>query len=309
MLGPGEDAGPRTPAEPDFGTPCTDPHVAMTVQDRSSTGVGQIRRFQLPSLEPCRESALARAHASFGSEVYSITGLPDGTEAVGVNDAVLRLDAEGFPLWRQQLDRGGAFHPLELFVVAVGGADRIAAAYWGSSTTATGMLLLDLDGAVVHEWTEGFSGANSFAADPATPGSVLVSRYGDIQTTPLDTATTRLADGPELLPRSATHGSLITIDTDPTTGRAVIAYQMGVADFTPGGTLRGPVTCATPCNGFHAATWDPTDSDAVLALCIDADAGRTRHLVRAPLDGSACELAFDGTFLDNGLPTEIAIVP
>lgn len=307
-IGPGTDAGPRTTAEPDFGTPCTDPHVAVTVQERSSTETGQIRRFQLPSLAPCRESDLARAHPALGSEVHAITGLPDGDEVVGVEGALIRLDGEGFPVWRLGVDRSGGFTPLELFPIEHAGASRVVAAYWGTSSSADGLLLVDLAGEIVHEWTEGTFGANSFAPDPSTPGSLLVSRYGDLHAVPVDASSPRLADGIEVLPRSDTAGTLITIDTAPS-GQVVIAYAQGLVMWTPStGETTTPVVCPAPCGDFHAATWDPTDPAAALAICTDATMGSTRHLVRVRTDGT-CTIAFDGTFLASGLLTEVAIIP
>lgn len=306
---PGTDGGPRTRAEADLGTPCGPSYVAVTIESLASSGTGQVRRFELPDLTACRDTTLAREHAAFGADLYSATAVGDGVEALGLDGALLRLDTEGFPEWRLQVDRTGGFHPLELFVLRVDGTDHLAAAHWGDrSSRMEGLLLVDPSGDIALDATEGLFGVNSAAPDPAVPGNVLVSRYGDLHTVPVTVGATGLEEGAEVLPRMTDLGTLVTVDADVESGRVVITYEQAVLQWhRPGGEMEGPGTCDAPCGSFHAATWDPTDPAAVLALCDDAGDGRIRHLVRVHLSGG-CELAFDGTFLDDRRPTDLAIV-
>jgi len=307
---PAGDAGPRTRAEPDLGEPCGASHLAVTIDSLTSDGQSQLRRFKLPELTECRETELAREHAAFGPDLYAVGAMPDGTEALGVDDALLRLDDEGFPAWRLDLERSGGFNPLEVFALDLGGTAYLGATYWNDrSSSMDGVVLVDPGGDVALDATEGLFGANSMTPDPATPGNVLVSRYGDVFTTPVSLGSTRIEDGTELLARMTDLGSLITLKADTDSGRVVIAYENGVLQWhRPGGATEGPATCGAPCGAFHAATWDPGDPNAALAICNDAGDGRIRHVVRVPLDGSGCTVLFDGTFLDSARPNDLAIV-
>jgi hypothetical protein len=255
---------------------------------------------------PCRETPLARQLGDLYGDLMSITGMPDGTLRVGIDDTVLAIDAGGRPMWRTQVEAPSGFNPAELFPIDLGGQTYVGVPYWGaSSSNAEGFVLLANDGGVALEIDSVDTSLASITADPRSPGSVIAAeRYGEIVSYDVTLESSALTAETVELPMSMTSPQIVTITR--TGGEIAVAYRTGVARWLPGSATTSNIYHCESCDadGYLMATIDPT-ADRIFALC---ESGSDVHLVRHDIGAGNCRIVEDGTFLGSLEMKSIAIV-
>jgi hypothetical protein len=299
------DGGVRPPGVRDLGTDCPATYLAVLIGEQSS-GPGEIRRFALPGVTPCRETPLARQLGDLYGDSMSITGMPDGTLRVGIDDTVLAIDADGRPMWRTQVEAPSGFNPAELFPIDLGGQTYAGVPYWGDwSSNAEGFVLLADDGGVALQIDDVDSSLASITADPRRPGSVIAAeRYGEIVSYDVTLETSALTAESVELPMPMMSPQIVTITR--TGADIAIAYRSGVARWAPGSATTSNVYHCESCDaeGYLIAAIDPT-ADRIFALCRSSS---DIHLVRHDIGAGNCQIVEDGTFLGSLEMKSIAIV-
>jgi hypothetical protein len=298
------DAGVRPPGVRDLGADCGATSLAVLIGDQSS-GPGEIHRFALPGLTPCRETPLARQLGELYGRLHSITGMPGGGLRVGIDDTLLALDPDGRPLWRTQVEAPTGFRPAELFPIDVGGQTYLGVPYWGDwSSNAEGFVLVEDDGGVALQIDNVDTSLASITVDPRRPGSVIAAeRYGEIVSYAVTLESTALTAETVELPMPPMSPQIVTITR--TGSEIAIAYRTGAARWTPGGGTPDIYHCAS-CDdeGYLIAAIDPT-ANRIFALC---RSGSDTHLVLHDLVASNCGIVEDGSFLGSLEMKSIAIV-
>jgi hypothetical protein len=302
---PGVDGGgPRTPVPIELGPPCPNPHLVVGTVTGTSN-VGRVLRIDPSTNARCRDSALIESQRAYGDGVLDIDWHPDTGTVLGLMDAVLGLDGEGFPRWRHQETSFEGIQGEWVAAFGQGASTRIAVAWTERSSSIDSMVLLGADGIVRSGMIDPpFFGA-AIAAHPdgsarlliPTRARPLIEVYdvNDLTTRLPDTSTTHLwASGPDL---PSMYGNRTHLASDVTTGRLVIAHERGIAFWQLGAPAPATaVACPSLCSRFHAAAIDPSRADGTYAICVGSGTS-SRHLVH--LRGSECSLVIDGTSLSG----------
>lgn len=309
-LVPGLDAGAPIENPIDLGAPCPNPH--LLVGTVSGSGDARVLRIDPTSGAYCRASELLELQRAFGSRVSDVDWHPDTGEVLGLSDAVLALDEEGFPAWRYEPFDGMYFGADWIAVFGgEGAALRVAVAWSQSSSGIDRMVLLDASG---HATTDEISPpffAFGIAAAPDGSGRLLVPTRSNeaLDLHVVNDATTDLPDdGTPLYVVDRTmydqYGSREHIATDQASGRVVIARTRGIEHWALGESPPiSAVTCTSMCETFSAAAIDPTDDRGAYAICSGSG---ERHLVRvAP---ASCTMLIDGTALGSHTLTDVTLV-
>jgi hypothetical protein len=298
------DAGTRPRGERDLGAECGPTYLALLIGEQAS-GAGEIRRFSLPSLRPCRETALGRQIGELYGELRSITGMPDGSLRVGISDTILAIDRDGRPMWRTEVEAMLGFVPLELFPLVVGGETYLAIPYWEErSSNAEGFVLMRDDGEVALQVENLDSSLASIASDPRRTDSVIAAeRYGEIVSYPISLSTTALTEETVELPMPKMSPQIVTITR--TGSEIAIAYRDGASRWTVGAGAPNRYQCES-CDedGYLITVIDPT-ANRLFSLC---DRGSDVHLVSLDLGSSTCTILEDGTFLGTQEMKHLTIV-
>lgn len=292
----------------DLGPPCPNPHVLVSTLGGTSD-TARLLRFDPGTGARCRDSALVETQRAFGYAIYDVDWHPDTGVVLGLADAVLGLDDEGFPAWRYARFGHDELRGEWVAVFGRGADTRIAVAWTRSSSSIDRMRLLDASGVQTSGDIEPpFSSAMIAAQPDGSPGLLMPTKSGvEVAAFALTDATTRLPDSGEPLWTAGedlpqTYGPRAHLDTDLETGRVVITHQQGVAFWTMGGPPpRTVYACGSHCESFHAAAAGP--ERGAYAICL---AGSERHLVH--LDESSCTLVLDGTSLGSQRLQDVKLV-
>lgn len=308
---PGEDAGTGQPNPLDLGPPCPSPHLLLGTIASSST-TARVLRLDPATSAMCRTSELLEVQRAYGSSVADVEWHPETGALLGLSDAVLGLDGEGFPRWRHEPFGYVSFRGEWLAAFGSGSSLRVAVAWSERSSSFDSMLLLDAQGhRTSGDITPPFFGA-MIAAHPDGSGRLLIpSRAGaDLDVYSVDDASTNVHDstgtplwtGGADLP--ATYGNRTHLATDLSRRLLVITHERGIAFWTAGTSPPADaIACPSYCATFHASAPDP--SDGAYSIC-NASGTSTRHLVRVRSGG--CELVIDGTSLGSHRLQDVTLV-
>lgn len=310
---PGQDGGAETPNPIDLGAPCPDPHILVGMLAGSSE-TARVLRIDPVTDTPCRASAILERQRAFGSTVADVDWHAETGAVLGLSEAVLGLDAEGFPAWRHDPFEYGSLRGDWVAAFGSGADVRVAVAWNRGSSTIDTLRLLDARGRETSADIELPVGTALIAAHPDGSGRLLMpARWGaEVNAYAVTDATTALgsADASPLwtggvdLPASA--GYRKHMASDVATGRLVVTHEDGLAFWQLGGAPpAGVVGCTSYCASFHAAAPDPSASDAAYAICAASDSSE-RHLVR--VQGASCSLVIDGTALGTQTLQDVALV-
>lgn len=299
------DGGGR-PNPIDLGTPCPDPHLVMSARTSSSAGSARLVRFDPSSRTPCRASSVLEVQAAFGTEIADVAGWPGVGEVLALDQAVLALDAEGFPRWRYQPFDEYYFVPAQLAVVPMAGGPRVALLWYEQAgREPSGVLFFDGNGVQRGAIADLPFSHYHFTASPDGSSAILMSpNYGPVRRFAVTEGTTALreADGTDLFDIDSA-GQFEELDADVASARLAVALTNGVASWTFGGPAPAPMTCPSYCTSFDDAAVDPTRADSVFAIC---SGNGDRHLVHVTPGG--CELMIDGTTLGTRDAVGITLV-
>ncbi|HEY8432582.1 MAG TPA: hypothetical protein VIL20_29630 [Sandaracinaceae bacterium] len=304
------DGGGGQPNPLDLGPPCPSPHLAIGTIGLSGH-TARLLRIDPGTHARCRTSELVETQRSFGNAIVDLEWHPETGALLGLEDAVLGLDAEGFPRWRYEPFSHAWFGGEWLAVIGSGPALRIVVAWGEYYSNLDAMMLLDGSGHPTSgEIDPPFAGA-MIAAHPDGRGELLLPSRGapNIDVYQVGDDATSLSDGsarplwegevPDL-PR--TYGSRTHLATDLATQRLVITHERGIAFWTVGSPPpSSAIACPEHCETFHASA--PHPSDGAYAICI---ASGTNHLVHVRASG--CELVIDGTSLGTHRMQDVALV-
>lgn len=319
---PEEDVGDPEWNNPlDLGRDCTDPHLAIAVRSRSTSGAGRLLHYNLSGDEPpveCHESPIAREQRAFGSGVNSVTSMPtDGSEVVSVPYAVMALDHRGFPRWRWQLfdDDASPYYYSDVFPLRIQGTWYIGLMHCDSYCYADyqGLLVLDMDGSVVTHVTDlpGF-GSNLAAAGPNPDGtSTLVFEvdWEPLKVFSLTPTTTEIAEedgenlGSALGFEVSGIGSLYLLESDIYSERFLATYADAVVPWHPSDPMPSSGRSCEICESYESSAIDPYDDNAFYTLC---EIGNNNSLVRMTEHG--CDVLVDGTTMSDFNMVDIALV-
>ncbi len=307
--GPG-DGGSAQPNPLELGPPCPSPHLVIGLL-ASSSGLGRVMRFDPSSNALCRTSAVVEVQPSFGGGVTDVDWHPATGAILGLTDAVLGLDGEGFPRWRYEPFDDPYFTGEWVSAFGTGASARVAIAWSERSSSLDYVQLLDVEGHPRGEPIDAPFSSSILAAHPDGGAHViLAARGGDIDVYELNETTTMLHDstatplwtGGEDL--TSAYGPRNHIATDTPNRRIVITHERGIAFWTYGTTPPSTaIACPSLCASFHAAA--PDLADGAYAICAGAS-GSTRHLVH--VSPSACTMVLDGTSLGTRTLQDVALV-
>lgn len=311
---PGVDGGAETPNPIDLGEPCPNPHILVgTVVGTSSSA--RLRRIDPSTNAACRVSPILEEQRAFGFRIADVDWHPETGAVLGLDEAVLGLDAEGFPAWRHDPFDYGRFGGDWVAVFGTGANARVAVAWVEGASGINKLRLLDTRGIQTSGDIEVQSAAAAIAPHPdGTARLVMPTRYGvtlDVYE-PTD-STTSLGPGnatplfpadTEELTRS--HGYRVHVASDVAMQRLVITHQYGLVFYQLGGAAPDTVyDCASYCESFHAAAPDPDSPDAAYAICQGAGSSK-RHLVHVAPE--SCSLVIDGTSLGTHTLQDVTLV-
>ncbi len=311
------DSGP-TPDHPiDLGRRCADPHLAVALSTNSTGESGRLRHYNINndngSLSECHEADVAREQGAFGSGVNAVTGMPDGSEVIAVDYAILRLDDEGFPLWRWQLWDNDAsdYSQAEVFPVRIDEQWYIGVLHCdGYCSSVQGPLLLDLDGNAVTHVDDIRAMYDLSAGAPHPDGSsrlLLTDGYGPVLAFSMSRSTTELdADVADTVSSGFDidgHGTFSSLEVDVETQRMAATLRDGVALWSVGQAVpSAPMTCGG-CTSYASAAIDPTDDHGAYIICsLDGQ----QSLLRMNLH--TCEMMIDGSTLGQRRLVDVALV-
>ncbi len=313
---PSYDGGGPGPNPIDRGTPCPNPYLLMgTVTGTSDTA--QVIRVDPATGSRCRQTPQVAQQLAFGSAIPDVDWHPSTGEVLGLSDAVIALDDQGFEGWRYQ-----PFGELTGFsggwVVGFSSSSgpRIAVAWNESSSSLDSMLLLSADGQVTAPMiTPPFFGA-MIAVHPDGSGRLLMpsKANANIDVYTVNDSTTSIrpdTDATPLWPGMPpslydTYGQRTHVGTDLMTQRIAITHQTGVAVWQVGAPApSSAMTCPSYCDSFQASAPDPNANGGAYSIC-KQPGGSARHLVR--LHDGTCDLVIDGTSLGHQTLQDIALV-
>jgi hypothetical protein len=231
-------------------------------------------------LRPCAGFTLP---ADFGA-IWSVTGLSDGSELLGVEGRLVHVSGESV-LWSRDAGTTDDY-PLSSVPIAVGGRPLVAI-LWGhrSYDRADRLELVELaSGALVREYDVTHS-----AKAVGAPGSGLPDRlslaydYNRVREYLVDLSADALGGVDELEILGPQSGvSLTGLDARPM--HVGVSSVTGLLRWTKGRSpsLVGPVGCRFPryagvaipesCGSFESTSLDPDDPDRQVAVC-DEPAG------------------------------------
>lgn len=305
---PGTDAGTPMPNPIDLGEPCPSPHLLVGTVSGSGEGA-RVIRIDPATRAQCRASVHLERMRAFGDRVSDVEWHPETGELLGLYEAVLALDAEGFPRWRYE-----PFDDLYFrgdWVAAFGSPLRVAVA-WSESSSLSSMILLDANGAPVSADMEPPFFAFGIAAAPDGSNRLLMpSQAGD------DLDMYAVNDGSTTFPDAAaiplytvarsfydTYGNREHVATDLQSQRVVVARTRGIEHWSVGDAPpTTAVQCPSLCETFRAAAIDPNDDRGAFAICNGAS---DTHLVH--VQPSGCAMVIDGTSLGSHSLTDVTLV-
>lgn len=308
---PGVDAGPvGTPNPLDLGAPCTNPHLLIATRGSSNA---RLLRWDIGAGSYCREASVLEDARAYGPNIWDVDHHAEVGDILGLGNATLALDGEGFPGWRDQPFDDSSF--AAGWVIGLGsGASLRVGAFWNERSTSSLEYgrLVDADGFVTNERFDlPFSAGGLVAAHPSGDGRILLAfGGGPIRAFTVNDSTTALrdTDAVELFPGmtptfSDMHGSRRHMDSDLSTRRLAMTHQNGVLVWTEGsGPPTDLFTCAM-CTDFGPAVAGPNDD--VFAIC-DGSASED-HLVHVRR-GGACDILIDGSSILPHSLQDIALV-
>ncbi len=308
---PGQDAGSGTPNPIDLGVPCPNPHLLIGMVSGSSS-TARVLRVDPATRTACRTSALLELQSAFGSRIADVDWHPATGAILGLDEAVLGLDAGGFPVWRHDPFGYGGFGGDWVVVFGSGASARIAVAWTERSSSLETLRLIDASGFATGAdiplpWSR-----DLIAAHPDGSGRILLaSKSGmDVEVYTVGDATTELTTASA----SPLWTGAINLDagyryhlaSDLGTQRLVVTHQEGLAFWQVGGPApTSVIQCPAYCSGFHAAASDPHADNAAYAICTDASGSGKRHLVHL---AATCTLVVDGTSLGAHTMQDVALV-
>jgi hypothetical protein len=306
---PGTDGGAPIVNPIDLGEPCPDPHLLIGTVSGSGQGA-RVMRVDPATRQLCRATEHLERLRAYGDRVSDVEWHRDTGELLGLYDAVLALDEQGFPAWRFEPFSDGYFRGD--WVAAFGSPLRIAVAYSEGSSSLSHMALLDADGELVNYELEPPFFAFAIAAAPDGSNRLLMpSRAGD----ELDMYSVN--DGSTTFPEASaialytvtrdmydTYGNREHVSTDLATQRVVVARTTGIEHWSMGDPApTTAVECPSLCERFQAAAIDPADDRGAFAICHGAS---DTHLVR--VSPSGCTMVIDGTSLGSHSLTDVTLV-
>lgn len=305
---PGQDAGSGTPNPLDLGVQCPNPHLLVVMGSGSSA---RVLRIDPTTRSACRPSPILERQPAFGQSIADVDWHPDTGAILGLEEAVLGLDAEGFPAWRHDPFGYGGVRGDWVAAFGSGASVRVAVAWTDGWASLQKLRLLDANGFQTSADISLPSGRDMIAAHPDGSGRILLApRYGntDIEIHTVGDATSALsAASATPLWTSAIDldaGNRVHLASDLSTRQLVITHQRGLAFWQVGGPAPSAVVdCPAYCASFHAAARDPAAEGAGYAIC--ADAGGKRHLVHV---SASCTLIVDGTSLGSHTMQDVALV-
>ena len=304
------DGGAGTPNPIELGAPCGDPHLLLATRTNTSDDA-RLLRWDVASNAYCRAAPALERQRAFESEILDVDWHPETRDVLGLTNAVVGLDAQGFVGWRHQPFDDSTFRGS--WVVALGSGPSLrVAAFWTerSSSSLEYGRLLDANGFVTNERFEmPFSHSRVVAAHPSGDGRILMASGGPIFAFTIGDGTERLrdADGEDLFPSmSPTFGEMggtrRHLDTDLATRRVAMTHERGVFLWTLGGPAPTSMfTCPSFCETYSVAT--PGRDSEVFAICDGTD----DHLVRMSA-GGGCDLLIDGMGLGSHSLQDVVLV-
>jgi len=308
---PGQDAGSGTPNPIELGVPCPNPHLLVGMISGSGT-TARVLRVDPTTRTACRSSPILELQRAFGSRIADVDWHPDTGAILGLDEAVLALDAEGFPAWRHDPFGYGGVGGDWVAVFGSGASARVAVAWTDGSSSLETLRLLDARGFPTSADISLPSGRDVIAAHPDGSGRILLApRYGvDVEVYTVGDATTALttASASQLWTGAIDleAGYRYHLASDPSTQRLVITHAEGIVFWQVGGPAPNTViSCPSYCSSFHAAAPDPNATGAAYALCSDAGSSGKRHLVHL---AGTCTLVVDGTSVGTHTMQDIALV-
>jgi len=309
---PPTDGGTGTPNPIDLGAPCGDPHLLVATVTGTS-GEARAIRWDVAAGAYCRATPSLERQRAFGWAIRDVDWHPETGDLLGLDDAVVALDDQGFLGWRHQPFDDSAFSGS--WVVALGSGPSLrVAAFWTerSSSSLEYGRLLDANGFVTNERFEmPFSHSRIVTAHPSGDGRLLIASGGPIFAISVGDGTERLreADGVDLFPGMSPSfndlaGSRNHLDTDVATRRVSMAHDRGVLLWTLGDPPPSSLfTCPSLCESYEIAT--PGPGDEVFSIC-DPPGSSDRHLVH--MTRGSCELLIDGTSLGSHDLQDVTLV-
>lgn len=305
----------------DLGRSCNDPHLAIAVSSRSTSGPGRLLHFNLSEDAPpveCHESLIAKEQRAFGTGVNSVTSMPtDGSEVISVPYAVIALDSQGFPRWRWQPwdDDASPYYYSDVFPLRIQGTWYIGVIHCDSYCYSSyqGILVLDMDGTVVTHVDElpGF-GSDLSAAGPNPDGTstlVMEVDWDPLQVFSLTPTTTQISeeDGENLGSALGFFvsgiGNLYLLESDLYSERFLATYDDAVVPWRSGDPMPTSGLSCDICESYDASAIDPYDDNAFYTLC---EIGNNNSLVRMTQQG--CDVLVDGTTMSDFNMVDIALV-
>ncbi|MCZ7687414.1 MAG: hypothetical protein M5U28_55220 [Sandaracinaceae bacterium] len=170
---PREDGGTGQPNPLDLGPPCPSPHLLLGTIG-SSSDAARVLRLDPATGAMCRTSELLEVQRAYGSAISDVEWHAEAGTVLGLSDAVLGLDGEGFPRWRHEPFEYASFRGEWLAAFGSGSSLRVAVAWSERSSSLDSMLLLDAQGhRTSGDITPPFFGA-MIAAHPDGSGRLLI---------------------------------------------------------------------------------------------------------------------------------------
>lgn len=307
---PGQDAGPPTPL--DLGTPCGDPHLLLATMGNTSD-TARLLRVDTATSGYCRATPVLEQQEGFGFRVRDVDWRPETHDVLGLENAVLGLDTQGFQAWRHQPFDDGSFGASVVVVLNTSSGLRVGA-FWSerSSSSYEFGRLVGSTGEVTNERFElPFGAGRMVSAHPAGDGRLLLANLGGpIEVYSVDDSTVELndADGVELFVGSDMLedmfgvGNRRWIGADVSTGRIAITHDQGAFLWGNGqGAPTSVFSCPAHCDSLSVGV--PGPGNEIYAIC---DGPTADHLVH--MNGSSCTMLIDGTSLGTHDLLDLALV-